>query len=140
MKGIENVFYKTKMIALVCRGSTPVNDIKFLTKSENPFQIGLHDRKKGVVLTPHTHKVLKPLIINTIQEILYVVSGKIRITLYTRKGETISKKILSRGDSILLVAEGHGVEFLQKSRIFEVKQGPYPGPKLAKNYFKEAKQ
>ena len=137
MKGVENIKVNDKIVALVFRNNTPVNELRFLTDNENPFQIGIHNRKKGVVLTPHSHKLPKPLIIRKIQEILYVVSGKILITIYTKKGEPISKKILTKGDSILLMDEGHGVEFLQKSRIFEVKQGPYPGPAFAKNYFKK---
>ena len=136
MKGIEEVFSKDKLVAIIYRKDIPVDGVRFLTDDNNPFQIGIHSRSKGIKLSPHIHKVDHSLVINSIQELLYVVSGKIRVTLYNYKGEIVGRKILTDGDSILFISEGHGVDFLENSRIFEIKQGPYPGITHAKIFFK----
>lgn len=135
MKGIEKIYYKDRVAAIVFRRNIPVQGLKFFTGDLNPFQVGIHSRKKGTKLSPHIHEIVKPLTIKTIQEILFVQDGRIRLTLYNKNGEVIDKKILKPGDSVLLIAEGHGVDFLEDARIFEVKQGPYPGTKHAKIYF-----
>ncbi len=135
MNGVENIHSGKKLIAVVFRNSIKVSGVKFFTESKNPFQIGIHQRPKGLSLAPHVHKLDRSLIIDTIQEILLVQKGKIKITFYTKKGKLITAKILDLGDSVLLMDGGHGVEFLEDSRVFEVKQGPYPGSKSAKIYF-----
>lgn len=134
MSDVENIQSGKKLIAVVIRNNIKVSGVKFFTASKNPFQIGIHQRPKGLTLAPHVHKLDRPLIINTIQEILLVQKGKIKITFYTTKGKLITVKILDLGDSVLLMDGGHGVEFLEDSRVFEVKQGPYPGSQFAKKY------
>lgn len=136
MKGVEPIIDKQQLTAIVFRRKIPVKGVKFMTEDMNPFQVGLHARKKGISLSPHVHKLNKPLVINTIQEILFVQSGKIRVNLYQKCGRRLAQKILNQGDSILLMNGGHGVDFLEDSRIFEVKQGPYPGTEHAKIYLK----
>ncbi len=134
MSGVEKIYEKKKLIAIVYRKTIPVDGVKFLTDKSNPFQVGIHSRKKGTSLPPHVHKIEKPLTIKSIQEILYIVSGKVKVSLYGTNGKKIKSKTLLSGDSILLVSGGHGVEFLESSRIFEVKQGPYPGATKAKAF------
>ncbi len=136
MKGVEKVFSKDKLVAVIYRSNIPVKGVKFLTGDGNPLQVGIHQREKGVRLSPHIHKLDNPITINSIQEILYVVEGKIKVTLYNDKGIVLKTKLLGRGDSILFVSGGHGVDFLESSRIFEVKQGPYPGVTHAKIFLK----
>lgn len=134
MKNVEKVTDGEKLIAVIFRKNIKVDGVKFLTEEFNVFQVGIHSRKKGTNLPPHLHKIEKPLIIKSIQEILYIVSGKVKVSLYGAKGKKIKSKTLISGDSILLVSGGHGVEFLENSRVFEVKQGPYPGATKAKAF------
>lgn len=136
MKGIEEVYSGKKLVAVVYRSNIPVEGVKFLTPPDNHFQIGLHSRQKGLQLPPHVHKTNNSLKVDSMQEVLYVVEGKIRVNLYSQKGQLLKRKTLSSGDSILLASQGHGVDFLENSRIFEVKQGPYLGAAQAKVYFK----
>lgn len=136
MKNVEKVKEDEKLIAVIFRKNITADGVKFLTEESNPFQVGIHSRKKGTNLPPHVHKIEKPLTIKSIQEILYIVSGKVKVSLYGTKGKKIKSKTLLSGDSILLVSGGHGVDFLESSRIFEVKQGPYPGATHAKIFLK----
>lgn len=133
-RGIEPIVYQKKEVACVYRRTIPVSGIRFLTKPNNAFQIGIHDRKKQVSLPAHTHNCPKPLIISEIQEVLYVIEGKIRVTIVSEANAVIAKKLLSSGDAILLKSQAHSVEFLGNARVFEIKQGPYPGDAHAKHY------
>ncbi len=139
MKSVEKIYLGEKLIAIIFRSSVKVDGVKFFTDEFNPFQVGFHNRKKGVKLAPHIHKIEKPLIISTIQEILYVQSCNIRIKLYTKKGQAICSKILAKEDSVLIMEIGHSVNILEDSKIFQVKQGPYPGTEHAKIYLKDVK-
>ena len=137
LKGVETVLFKGHPIAMVFRRDIAVDNVTFFTDPANPFQVGLHQRPKGTILTPHIHKLASPLKITAIQELLFVVRGSIRITLYTNRGEAIAAKVLKSGDSVLFLSLGHGIEFLKDSRVFEIKQGPYPGSQNAKIYFEK---
>lgn len=136
MKGLETISHSGKVLALIFRKNIKVNDLQFFTDDESPLQVGFHNRKKGIKLTPHVHEMKKPSTIKSIQEVLYIEKGKIRLTLYTPKGNVVAIKILAKGDSVLLISGGHGVDFLQKTRIFQVKQGPYSNTVHAKLYLK----
>ncbi|OGG30386.1 hypothetical protein A2971_00780 [Candidatus Gottesmanbacteria bacterium RIFCSPLOWO2_01_FULL_46_21] len=133
-RGIEPVLYQNKEIACVYRRTIAVSGIRFLTEPENPFQIGIHDRKQKIRLPAHIHTCPKELVISEIQEILYVMRGKIRVTIISETNTPIAKKLLIAGDAILLKSQAHSVEFLGNARVFEIKQGPYPGDSHAKHY------
>ena len=134
MMSEEKIYSGKKLVAIIFRKDIKVSGLKFFTDSRNPFQIGIHNRPKGLKLKPHFHKLEKPLVIDTIQEILMVQKGKIKVSLFSTSAKMLAQKILKAGDSILLISGGHGVEFLNQSIIFEIKQGPYPGSKVAKRY------
>ncbi len=132
MKGLEEIYSGRQLIAIIFRKNIKFSGIKFFTDPKNPFQVGVHSRKKGLKLNPHIHKLDQPIIIKEIQEILFIQKGKIKIELFSPSKKLLVKKILKTGDSILLLRGGHGVEFLEDSKIFELKQGPYPGSHAAK--------
>jgi len=123
-----------RVLAIITRNSFRPDGLKFLTPESYPFQIGVHHRPQGLELKPHFHTLKEPLIINTIQEVLFVKSGKIQVDLYDDDWKIVESCILESGDAILLIDGGHGVKFLEDSDIFEIKQGPYPGSQKAKIY------
>ena len=123
MKGIKDIVSGDKLIAKIFRKNIKLSGVQFFTDPTNPFQIGIHERSKGISLLPHIHKLTSTLKIRAIQEILFVQRGKIKMTFYTKIGKYITQSILNEGDSVLLINGGHGVEFLTDARVFEVKQG-----------------
>ena len=128
------VRYQNLPVAIIFRGNMDVDGIQFFTEPDNAFQVGFHNRPKGLVLPPHVHKMEHPIVINEIQEVLMVLSGSIRLTLLSHDGKMLATRILKTNDSVLLIREGHQIEYLEETRMFEVKQGPYPGSKNAKIY------
>jgi hypothetical protein len=127
----EIVKHKNKIIAIIVRKNIKVKGVKFFTPDDYPFQIGFHNRPKNTFLKPHLHPAHN-FFIKSSQEVLYILKGKIKVDLYSNDKKFIKYKILNGGDSILFVGGGHAVKFLKKSKIFEIKQGPYPGDKKAK--------
>jgi len=48
-----------------------------------------------------------------------------KVTFYNRIPQKINEAILTDGDLIVLLSGGHGFEFLEETKMIEVKQGPY---------------
>lgn len=133
-----DIFHLGELVATIVRANHEVEKLDFVTDDLNPLQVGFHNQKKGVKLTPHIH-ISNTKVIDKIQEVLYIIEGKVKVTFYTVDGETIDSVILNKGDTLVQISMGHGFEMLEPTKIMEVKQGPYPGTKHAKIYFKKDK-
>lgn len=128
---VEIIKKGKSVLAIIVRGDIKEKGVKFFTPHDYPFQIGFHNRKKGIILKPHYHPI-QNFNIKSSQEVLYVLLGSIKVDLYGINNKIFKSIILQTGDSILFVSGGHGVKFLKNSKVFEVKQGPYFGDKKAK--------
>jgi hypothetical protein len=99
-----------------------------ITDDSWPLQIIMLERQKGAVTLPHYHVPNEPLPPHpTRHQILICQSGRARVGIFTRQGHWLGDAILEPND-LLLMAEGHEVEFLEpNTRLIEIKQGPFPG-------------
>ena len=99
-----------------------------VTDDSWPLQIIMLERHPGATTLPHYHvpnEELPPL--PTRHQILICQSGKARVGILTRQGVFLGEEHLEPND-LLLMAEGHEVEFLEpNTRLIEIKQGPFPG-------------
>lgn len=137
MVRVQKIKYKNRVLAIVLRGVFSIKKLRFLNSPSDLFQLGIHQRKKGEIFNPHLHlPPKKPFIIDRISEFLYLKKGKIKIDLYSLSKKKVKTLILKKGDSILLLEGGHGIKILETAKIIEIKQGPYPGPEKAKEYFR----
>jgi hypothetical protein len=86
------------------------------------------EREPGGTTMPHYHvptEELPPL--PTRHQILLCQRGRARIGIFTKEGRPLGDVILTAHDLVLML-EGHEVEFLEpKTRLIEIKQGPFPG-------------
>jgi len=93
-----------------------------------PLQIIMLERHPGATTLPHYHvpnEALPPL--PTRHQILICQSGRARVGIFTTSGAALGDVYLEPND-LLLMAEGHEVEFLEpRTRLIEIKQGPFPG-------------
>lgn len=135
MNNIFTISHHGQEVAKIIRHSHKVKDLEFFTDDLNPLQVGMHNKSKGTSLTPHIH-LSDTKVITEVQEVLYIVSGKVKVTYYTIDGDMIDSVVLSRGDILIHYRMGHGFEILEDAQIFEIKQGPYPGTQHAKIYLK----
>ena len=133
MKSPERIYYRRQLLAVIIRGSVPVSTTTFYSPTLAPLQIGTISKKRGDIIRPHIHN--EPVkTVRTTQEVLVIEKGKLLVDLYASNGKRVYQTTLSAGDKIFLVAGGHGFTVIQNTRIFEVKQGPYPGYDKAKKY------
>lgn len=123
---IEAIDYNKKRLAYIIRKNIEVEGKKFFGLPDDFLQIGYMNLKKGDTLNPHIHKPQNKVITEN-QEVLYIVSGKMKVTFYNRIPQKIKEAILTDGDLIVLLSGGHGFEFLEDTKIIEIKQGPYTG-------------
>ncbi len=138
MTSIREIKDKThKTVALYySKDLSADGSIRFLTPQSYPLQIGLIEHRDGKKVVPHIHRDLF-YDVNTTQEFIYVEKGEnIAVTVFDTDWAEIEKLTMSSGDSILFVGGGHSLDIPPGCRLIEVKQGPYPGDKLAK-IFKE---
>lgn len=138
-KTLFHIKHLGELVATIVRADHSVDNLEFVTDELNPLQVGFHNKPGGISLTPHIH-ISNTKVIDKIQEVLYIIEGKVKATFYTVDGDTIDSVVLNSGDTLVQISMGHGFEILEPTKIFEVKQGPYPGTEHAKIYFKEDKE
>ena len=132
-KDLENIEADGQILAIIVRSSLNEPGYNFVSPVEFPLQLGVSTRKKGEHVKPHKHLPFKELHNISAQELLYIESGNVNITIFhdKKKYKTV---ILEEGDMILLNC-GHEVKFLKGTKMIELKQGPYRGKDVEKEYF-----
>tara|TARA_B100000315_G_scaffold10822_1_gene10550 strand:+ start:593 stop:1027 length:435 start_codon:yes stop_codon:yes gene_type:complete len=133
MEQIEYIENNGEILCIIIRASYVHEGINFLTPNHFSQQLGYMQRPKNYKVKAHYHKLISRNITKT-QEVLFIKFGKIRIDLYTMNRDYIESKILNSGDVALIANCGHGLLFLEKSEIIEVKQGPYIETEDKKNF------
>lgn len=124
----DNIIYKKKLLAIIVKKKnyqSSKNTIDFFTKNHLNIQFGILKHNKNYLIKPHIHikKKIKKKVVTS--EVLYIISGKIRVDFYFNKKKYLFSKILNSGDIIMLNDFGHGFKILKKTKLLEVKQGPY---------------
>ena len=114
------------LLAMVVRGDFSGGKYNFFTPDDFPLQMGTSFYPAGDRIQPHVH-VPQPRQVELVNEYIYVKSGRVELTLYTKDRKPVTKFELSAGDSLLLTGGGHGFKVLDACQLIEVKQGPYLG-------------
>lgn len=123
---IEEVKSNGKMIAIIIPHDYDKPGISFFTPNEYSQQMAFMHHPKGHLIEPHVHNLLKREIQNTL-EVLVIRSGRLRADFYDDDRNYLESRVLTGGDVMLLVSGGHGFECLEKTEMYEIKQGPYAG-------------
>ena len=128
----ENITAGKELLAVVVRHDMKSKEVEFLTPEHFPFQLGTHYRDAGTVVEAHQHKPFAQLENIPAQEFFYVIDGKVKVVIYHNK-KAYKTVILESGDMILLNC-GHEITFLEKTKLVELKQGPYRGKEMEKEF------
>jgi hypothetical protein len=115
-----------KTIAIVVKREFDKDGVNFISKEDYPLQLGISSYKKGATIKAHFH-IEKEVLINKLQEVVHIKSGRTIVHLYDLNDEKFTSVELSDGDTIFFVDGGDGFEMLEDTKIIEVKQGPYSG-------------
>lgn len=134
MQGIERIEKGGRVYAVFYRKTLKAKDGPlFLTKPEEPLQIGVIEYGKGEGSKPHRHASVRPER-PSFREFLYIEKGSVRVRIFDDNWAMLAERALSSGDFVLLMDGGHSVEAIASCRIVEVKLGPYPGADAAKTF------
>ena len=122
---IHNIFVENINFGFIIYNDYKSDETNFMTDSELPLQFAHMSFKKNETIQAHEHNTFKREVSN-INEVLIVKSGSIRVNFFNKKVK-VHDEIINKGDIIFLQDGGHSFEFLEDSRIFEIKNGPYFG-------------
>ncbi|MCK5082402.1 MAG: hypothetical protein KAR31_05805 [Candidatus Omnitrophica bacterium] len=121
----ENIVYNDEVIATIIYAEEIEPGVHFYGENDNSLQVGKQLRMKGEKLGPHKHLPVKVERQETLQEVLYIEKGKVKVIFYDDQWGETDARVLNKGDMILLMRGGHGFEMLEETVMIEVKQGPY---------------
>lgn len=121
----ENIICDDGVVATIIYAEPIGPGVHFYSEDDNSLQVGKQLRIKGEKIKPHRHLPVKIQHEETLQEVLYIEKGKIKVAFYDDQGEEFDVRILNQGDMILLMKGGHGFEALEETVMIEIKQGPY---------------
>jgi|ETNmetMinimDraft_13_1059891.scaffolds.fasta_scaffold14868_1 anti-sigma factor ChrR (cupin superfamily) len=130
---IQEVTNGEQVLAIIIPSDFRPPGVNFFTPDESPIQLGLLDHPKAKTIAPHVHTGVPREVINT-QEVLILRRGKLRVDFYDQEETYLHSRILSEGDTILLMSGGHGFEVLEDVEMIEVKTGPYLGADNKKRF------
>lgn len=113
-------------LAYVIRAEAAPERTTFVTGDDANLQVGFVVYPAGGEVQPHEHLPVEREIVGT-AEVLFVRTGRCQADLYDGKRERVETIELAAGDTIVLLAGGHGFRMVEDTVLLEVKQGPYIG-------------
>lgn len=133
IKPINNFTKNGKLFGILFRSNLGADGVNFLTPHEYPLQVAVIGHRKKKHIKKHAHNPTITHEVDYLQEFLYLEKGEVEVTIYDHKDWSVVAVFrLHPGDFYLHIDGGHGFKIIKKCRLIEVKQGPYPGDKLAK--------
>jgi hypothetical protein len=107
----------------------------FYSKDEEVIQVGTWHYDNGKQLLKHIHNEVDRVIVRT-NEVLYVVSGKVKAFIYDLEESLVDELTVNTGDTLILLDCGHGYEILEdNTKVLEIKNGPYLGAETDRRRF-----
>jgi hypothetical protein len=126
MEAIECVQCDGITLAYLIRGESDSDATTFLTPPELGFQAGFIAYGSGNQIQRHVHKRIERRVADS-SEFLLLKKGRCIVDIYDDSRNLVATRELRAGDSLLLVAGGHGFQLLEDTVFLEIKQGPYVG-------------
>jgi len=107
----------------------------FYSNDEEVIQVGTWNYDNGKKLMKHIHNEVDRVVTRT-NEVLYVVSGKVKAFIYDLEENPVEELMVNAGDTLILLDCGHGYEIMEdNTKVLEVKNGPYLGADIDRRRF-----
>lgn len=130
---VEEIHHEDRTLCFLIRAAYRPDDTQFLTDDEATLQGGHIVYPKGHEIPRHRHQPIERSIVGT-PEVLVVREGRCEVQIYDDEENPVTKRELNQGDILMILGGGHGVRMLEDTVLFEVKQGPYPGPEEKEHF------
>lgn len=124
---MHTIAHNDVVLAIVIPAEFDKPGVSFFTPNHYSQQLAYMRHPSGTAIRAHSHNEIKREVLRTL-EVLFIKRGRLRVDFYEQDGKYVESYILGAGDTILLVAGGHGFQVLDEVEMFEVKQGPFAGP------------
>lgn len=105
-------------------GSFPATDPSWT------IQLLMMNRKKGHVVTKHSHKKI-PKTTQQPQEALVVIKGAIEASIFDEKGDLIENAAVKAGQCLLILKGWHEVRVTDDALMYAFKDGPFLDDKIS---------
>jgi mannose-6-phosphate isomerase-like protein (cupin superfamily) len=122
----ECISDNNSILAYLIRNSENPDKTSFITPPYLNFQAGFIIYPDGSEIPRHFHHPVQRSIQGT-SEVIFVREGACIVDIYTSAKELIASRSMEKGDIVMFVSGGHGFRITEKTVLFEIKQGPYPG-------------
>jgi mannose-6-phosphate isomerase-like protein (cupin superfamily) len=123
---IRHIIENGSLLAVIIKHDFGEPGIHFVTPADLSQQLAYMRHPAGKVIDAHFHnRVVRE--VHYSQEVLMIRKGRLRVDFYDENQHYVESRILEAGDTILLIAGGHGFEVLEEVEMIEVKQGPHVG-------------
>ena len=100
--------------------------VNFISSIEDLFQVGIMQRDHKSPVQEHMHNRIRREMDRT-SEFVYIIDGscKVRFSCNCNPSDFTFEN-LNSGDGIIFHGVGvHGIDFIEPTKLIEVKQGPY---------------
>jgi hypothetical protein len=122
---MEVITDSAETLAIIRRAADWAPGLTFCTPDHLFVQVGCWHYPAGKMLRAHAHKA-HPRVADKTQEAVLVLSGSMKVFLFSSRKERLTEFVLHAGDFAVLANGGHGYEILEdNTRVFEVKNGPF---------------
>lgn len=102
--------------------------LNFYSENNDFVQVGIWGYDKSKNLPPHIHNKEVKREIDRTQEVICVIKGMVKASIFSESEKLIEEVTLRAGDVLILLNGGHGYEILtDETFVLEVKNGPYMG-------------
>ena len=126
MQAVEKIVSEETLLAYIIRKEVNPNSTEFITPSTLNLQAGFIVYPSGGEIARHDHRPLERSIVGT-SEVLFVKKGRCEVDFYNDERQFVEARELYAGDTLLIVAGGHGFRMIEDTIFLEIKQGPYTG-------------
>ena len=124
---VKEVKKDGEVLARLVRSSNWNEGLGFYSNDNEVIQVGTWHYNKGKELMKHMHNEVERTILRT-NEVLYVVSGKVKAFIYDLRENFVEELEVNSGGTLILLDCGHGYEIMDdNTRVVEIKNGPYLG-------------
>ena len=125
---IDYLKFNDELLAIVVRSTYDEKGVNFLTPLDLTLQFGIHNRESGEQSKAHKHFIIPQLTNTPILEVFYIVGGKANVTFFDDDSKVLGSVLLETGDSLINTGiRTHSVDYIGKTKMIEIKQGPYMG-------------
>ena len=100
------------------------DDKKFLTENSSEFQVATFTMEENEIIKRHIHNKYKRKVFTT-SEAITVIEGTLEVEIYDLNKSYLNTFNLNAGDTIVMIAGGHGLKATKNTKFIEIKQGPY---------------